>query len=406
MADEPKLIHLSKDQRAWDSNRDGAISADEMETLELKRPLETLDLVTLADQAENRDTMVQIYHDLLLRNPLVTTKIRLAFYDWEEKKASLQPILAPLQEPPSPFCGAIFQKADSFAGSFSADSSSEAAGLWDPYFYGTYFETVPANYGESLMKQYEGQVAARLHSAALSAARDKYGYGLLKTFLENGGEIRVGYTGRYHAFPLAIELPEKNSPTILLHELTHYFFGLQNTELSKIPNSGGADHSVITLMETRNEILENLRKGKFPSTPLLFKFGRGPDDWKDPQLQARLENGECFKYGVMEARAMWDSDWIWSEENGSPFGFSREMVEDMVHLYVVNVALKLESVRLALRIAKKKNISLKEACATAEFRKKGEQFARQFLTAVSMDPTVSLQATAREIMDRLLTAHP
>jgi len=158
---------------------------------------------------------------------------------------------------------------EKISGGFSFDLKLHTA-------FGMGLETTDSNDIEELFRNFSGQISdnEKLRAAAKTVLRDKFVFEAFKTFLEQGGRLNAWLGGgKYddNSDPdvgLVINVGiEENVPRVFYHELLHYIFDKTDSAFSESPDSGGADHTIINILEDRFKIMEIIKQGGLTDVP-------------------------------------------------------------------------------------------------------------------------------------------
>ena len=150
----------------------------------------------------------------------------------------------------------------------------------------------------ALFDEYDAQIGSSdsLRKNIQLVAQDKFIFIALEQFLKDGGVLKRG-RGKYDKNQLKImfgthKTQEENQSTFY-HELLHYIFDREDSILSEVDSSGGADHFAISPLEERFKIISSIRSGKMPiGEEIDSLYGFTSDGSMGDKLKEALTNND------------------------------------------------------------------------------------------------------------------
>lgn len=135
--------------------------------------------------------------------------------------------------------------------------------------FGTYTLKTNQKDIEELIKRHSNQIHKKIEPNLNNLLKDHYLFVSFKQFFEDGGRINIWSSGgKYDRNPLALNIgvyDSKNVEDILFHELLHYVLDKKDLNLTKVYDTSGADHKLISPLEERFQIIRSINKGIIPS---------------------------------------------------------------------------------------------------------------------------------------------
>lgn len=268
---------------------------------------------------------------------------------------------------------------------------------------GTYINQIPEKQINTLVEKFKNRIDKndRLLTALQSLLKDNSSYIIIEQFLNDGGRIEAwSHSGRYTPNPLVLAVGIDGSnfdvEATLYHESLHYAFDKMNSILSESPDTGGADHCVISPLEDRLRIIQQIRNKQVPlfdeNNSGLYgfttdgKIGDKIKNYIDNNDLNGLEsyiNSENFQRGYVRSSMtmpLSSNDYYdqHPEDRERKYRLTDGQIIDIAFLNAINGAIIQQSVNIGISIANRNSIRITKSFETAEFQNEFQKFLSQY----------------------------
>ncbi|CAB1081488.1 hypothetical protein D1AOALGA4SA_9139 [Olavius algarvensis Delta 1 endosymbiont] len=272
--------------------------------------------------------------------------------------------------------------------------------------FATGVETTADSDVTSLIRTAGSRVDARLVPAITAAARDRYVFRALNSFLtrDNGRLIAILSGGHYDGeSPPTIKVGTDEGPLdtrqTLVHELLHYVFDKSDSIINEARDTGGADHPTIEALETRYLLTDLIRSGQSPlHESIRSKFGQYiTNDDLFPQMQEAIDDNKPARLSRIVSQSAFVTTAVSSgllptassyhfESDAPSYRYTADQFRDLAFLWAQNAMIVRRSMREAAAIAQRLGIPLRDVFATAEWQRAMSAFLSSFVRALQRNP--------------------